>query len=35
MAGGEHRIDDDHQPLVAILWRLEIIFDRLERERSR
>jgi len=31
--GGEHRIDDDHQPLVAILGRLEIIFDRLERER--
>ena len=33
VAGGEHRIDDDDQALGDVLGRLEIIFDRLERDR--
>jgi hypothetical protein len=33
MAGGEHRVDDDDQPLRAIVGSLEIIFDAVERDR--
>ena len=31
IAGGQHRIDDDDQPILKMRRRLEIVFDRFER----